>query len=92
VEGPEGALAGRSLGGEGERDRARVPGLQREVAEDHARVGVRQPLGVDRAARAGEVGVEESDGRLSRASHVVVVAQGRHRCAAQVRHAVQSGD
>ena len=76
VQRPERALARGRLGGVGERDRARVLGLQREVAE--ARRGRRRRAAAraaTRAARAGEVGVDDDERRAGVAADVVVVAQ-----------------
>jgi hypothetical protein len=57
------------------------------VAEHHARVLLAQAQRLDRAARAGEVAVEDDERpRVVAAADVIVVAQGRHRCAAQVAH------
>ena len=68
-----------------EGQRARVARPQREVAKDDAcALGV-QALMLDRAARAGQVGVEDDDGAPA-AADVVVLADGRHRGAAQVLH------
>src|SRR5829696_5405663 len=83
---PERALGGGGLGGVRERDRARVLGAQREVAERDAHRRLAQALGRERALRAGEVAVEQDDRGAVGAADVVVRARARHRGAAQVGH------
>ena len=83
---PEGTLGGGRLGGVGERERARVAALQRQVAEDDPGAGgiVSQLLVRDRAMRAREVGVEHDEPSIP--ADVIVVADAGHRRAAQVLH------
>src|SRR3954469_7539069 len=83
---PEAALSSGRLRRVGERDRARVLRLQREVAERDADGRVPQALVGERALRAGVVAVEQDDRRAVRAADVVVRPRAGDLGAAQVGH------
>lgn len=83
---PEGALAGRRLGGVSQREGPRMLCPQREVPEGDPYRGALKPLVRHRAVRAGELAVED-DERLARlAADVVVVPQAGDGGASQLGH------
>src|SRR4051794_22289532 len=83
---PEPALVGGRLRRVGERDRARMLGLEREVAEGHADRRPLEAIVGERALRAGVVAVEQHEGRVLRAADVVVRPRAGDVGAAQVGH------
>src|SRR3954452_21038674 len=87
---PEPALAAGGLARVRERERARVLGLQREVAVGDADRRGPQTLVGERALRAGEVAVEEDERGCLRAADVIVRTRAGDRGAAQVGHPAEA--